>query len=310
MNKVLMLSIWYPLAMSRYFEKSLQHRLDVDLRTVGPYTGASIPWMGGMTLPMKYAKSPYYPTYPVVPRQSWLQVKNMLGDWKPDLILTVDAGITFDKRPDIGCPVYHVATDPHVLNYDFARSISDKFFNMQDFYSIPGDIYLPYAFSQFDHYIEPETKDADAVLIGMPYEHRTRLVGSLRSRGVSVLFENGPVYDEYRQINNKAHIGLNWSSMKDMVARVFELMAMRLCPVINRVPDLPKFFVEGEHYLGFDSIEEAVEKVLWAKEHPTEAEQIAENAWKKVWKPDSSGYPQHSYCDRVEQILKSLEGDE
>jgi spore maturation protein CgeB len=53
---------------------------------------------------------------------------------------------------------------------------------------------------------------------------------------------------------------MHWSSLQDLAARVFEIMGMGLCPVINRVPDLTPIFEENVHYLGFSSLEEAIDK--------------------------------------------------
>jgi hypothetical protein len=322
--KVLCLSIWYPLSMSRYFEKALQRRDDVDLITTGPFTGTHIPWMGGMTLPQKYAKSPTLPL-PFganVGRVSYDLVRaNLPAEWKPDVVLTVDAGISWTAKPHEGV-VAHVATDPHVLNYDHQREISDHFFNMQACYSKREDEYLPYAYDPTVHYPHPYLvsdhirdevpnktlkeiglieKDTDAVLIGMPYDNRVKWVNELRNRGLSVLFENGPIFDEYREINNRARIGLNWSSMDDLNARAFELAAMRLCPVMNRVPDLERNgFIDGFNYLGFSNMQEAVDQVLWAKEHLVDAQIIANRAYGLVALDKN-----HTYDNRVGQILRS-----
>ena len=156
--KILCLSIWYPLSMSRYFEKALRHRDDVDLKTVGVYTGSWIPWMGGMELPEKYAIPPdlALPFNNNIGQVNYDMVKAMLPpDWIPDIILNIDAGICWKYKPSEGM-VVHVATDPHALNYDHQRSISDKFFNMQKVYSQKGDIWLPYAYSKYDCFPEEE----------------------------------------------------------------------------------------------------------------------------------------------------------
>lgn len=305
--KVLMLHIAYPLSMSRYFQGAFQRRDDVDFRDCGPYTGSWIPWMGGMTLSDKYAVPPTYvlPFPPSVGQVPYELVKVKMDDWKPDIVLTVDAGIHWSHKPNDGV-VVHVATDAHCLDYDYQRKISDIFFNMHKAYSLPSDLHFPYAFDPSVCYPmdipNPDDKK-DAVLIGMPYEQRVQWVDELRKHGVSVIFENGPVFDEYRDLNNHARIGLNWSSLNDLNCRVFELMAMRLCPVINRVSDLAGLFKEDVHYLGFSSLAEGVEKVLWEKSHPEDASKIAENAYNEVWK-DAGGYPQHSYDERVNRIMK------
>lgn len=297
--KVLCLSIWYPLSMSRYFEKALRHHPDLDVKTTGPFTGSWIPWMGGMSLPPKYAIPPDLPL-PFAPNVGSVNyelasAQLSVQGWKPDLVLTVDAGIHWKYRPTDGI-VAHVATDPHVLNYDYQRTISDRFFNMQKCYSQKGDIYLPYAYSQYDHYpVDTVSKDTDAVLIGMPYGSRVDWVKALRDRGVTVIFENGPIFDEARELYARGRIGLNWSSMNDLNARAFELSAMCLYSVINCVPDMHEFrFIDHCHT--FMDIHDAVEAVVWAKEHPDDAKFAAEMAYQDV--------QGETYDVRVASILK------
>lgn len=299
MKKILLLSQWYPLTISRYFERALRRNRNIELYTIGPYTGSWIPWMGGMNLPAKYAIPPNIQLPPNGARSFPFSLAKSKINFQPDLILTVDAGIYWDFKPDMGCPVVHVATDPHVLDYSVPRSYSDFFFNMQKCYSKDGDIYLPYAFDPSTHFPIPDIeKKIDACLIGMPYSNRASLVNELRNQSISVLFENGPIFDEYREMANLAFIGLNWSSLNDLVARVFEIMAMELVPVINRVPDLGEFFQEDIHYLGFSNMQEAIDKVKWAKANPKDAERIAANAHNLVWHSD------HTYDARVQQVLE------
>lgn len=302
--KVLLVYIVYPLAMATYFRKALEHRDDVDLRVAGPYTAEWIPWLGGMTVPKKYAIPPDLPLPfpPSIGEINYDIIKAQLGEWKPDIIINVDAGLHFKYKPSDGI-VVTVGTDPHVLNYDAPRSYSDKFFNMQLCYSKPGDIYLPYAYSQYDHYpdfldecYEPNHgKDTDCVLIGMPYPQRIQWVQALRDRGVSVIFENGPIFDEARALYNRGRIGLNWSSMDDLNARAFEIPAMKLCPVMNVVPDLHRF----EHYKStfiFGNMNEAIDVVMDAVQNPYMASSVAESAYQQV--------QGQTYDARIEQIFK------
>lgn len=297
MLKVLLLYIAYPLAMGTYFRRALERRTDVDLKVTGVYTGSWIPWMGGMELPQKYAKPIDIPLPfpPSIGEVNYDLVKAQLGNWKPDIIINVDAGLHWKYKPSEGY-VVTVATDPHVLDYSTPRSYSDKFFNMQKCYSKSGDVYLPYAYDPTVHYRTLETrKDTDAVLGGMPYENRVQWVNELRKRGVSVLFENRSVFDEYREMNNRARIGLNWSSMNDLNARAFELPAMGLAPVMNYVPDIDNFMAADYHYLEFSTLSEAVEEVLWLKEHPTECRELAQRAYDNI--------QGQTYDARIQQIF-------
>jgi spore maturation protein CgeB len=205
--------------------------------------------------------------------------------WKPDLSLTVDAGFSYISKPD--CLSAHVATDPHVLDYTIGRKNSDFFFNMQYSYLQPKDILLPYAFDPTTHFPTQtgfdNNKEYDAVLIGLHYPNRNEWVSRLQAKGIKVNYRIGDIYDEYREENNKAWIGLDWSSLQDVNARVFEMMAMRLVPILNRLPGLDYMgFEDGQHYLGFSSMEEAVSQVQWAISHREFAEQIALNAYQFV----------------------------
>ncbi len=301
--KILLLYIVYPMAIATYFKKALEHRDDVDLIVCGPYTGNWIPWNHGMNLPEKYAIPPDVPLpfRDDVREVNYELVKAQLPEgWIPDIILNVDAGLHWKSKPTDGM-IVTVGTDPHVFNslgfYDSPRKYSDKFFNMQLCYSKARDIYLPYAYSKYDHYPNYETlTDTDTVLIGMPYENRVQWINELRNRGVSVIFENGPTFDEARTLYNRGKIGLNWSSMNDLNARTFELPAMKLAPVMNLVSDIGRFFEQGIHYSGFTNLSDAVENVVWLKEHPVECKKMAEEAYKNV--------QGQTYDARIEKILE------
>ena len=78
------------------------------------------------------------------------------------------------------------------------------------------------------------------------------------------------------------------------------MMAMMQIPVINRLPHLDELGLEeGHHYLGFDSVEEAVEKVKWALNHENMAWAISLSAHNHV-------HEHHTYDLRVQQILKEM----
>lgn len=290
----------YPFAIASYFRHALEKRPDVELFTVGAYTGDYIPWAGGMRLPMKYIKPVDLPLPPSINKPSWNLIKHKLP-WHPDVIICCDAGWHFSDGPD--CMYAVIGTDPHVLGkwYEEVRPHTDYFFNMQKYYLQGDDIHLPYACSPDHHYAMSDVqKEYDASLIGLHYEQRDRLVEALRSRGHKVLYDLGLVYDEYREWNNKATIGLNWSSLMDINARTLEIMAMKQIPVINRLPHLDELgFHENQHYLGFDDVKEGVEKAEWALANLDFANQIAVNAHNLV-------HENHTYEHRVEFILKQV----
>lgn len=299
-KRVLLLYMAYPFAIASYFRHALEKRPDVELVTCGAYTGDTIPWNGGMRMPMKYVKTVDLPLPPQIINPSWEMVSGKLGkDF--DLVLNIDAGFHLTSKPSV--PYAVVLTDPHVLEswYAGVRPLADKVFNMQRFYMKDGDIHLPYACSPDHHYaMSGVEKIYDACLIGLHYEQRDRLVNALRGRGRNVHYSIGEVYDEYRLLNNQARVGLNWSSLMDINARTFESMAMGLPTVLNRLPHLEELgFEEGRHYLGFVDVEEAVERVAFLLDNPDQAKMIADVAYHHV-------HENHTYEKRVEQIFKEM----
>lgn len=299
MNKIRVVLLYksFPFTMANYFRRALERRDDVELFTAGEFYGQWIPWAGGMNIPMKYPNQVDLPFPRGTDTVFWKMVENQLP-WEPDLILNVDAGFHLKDKPDV--PYYVVATDPHCLGdwYSRVRPLADKFFNMQPAYMQDGDILLPYAFDKDAHYPTDTEKEYDCSIIGLHYPQRDEWVRRLKLHGVKVNYRIGDIYDEYREENNKALIGLNWSSLEDVTARVFEIMAMRLVPVLNRLSGLNALgFIDGKHYLGFSNMEEAVEKVLWAKNNPEEAKQIARNAYNFVHEMDMT------WDNRVRKIL-------
>jgi glycosyltransferase involved in cell wall biosynthesis len=285
------------MAILRYFEAAFKRRSDISLVTAGPYTGRKIPWNGGMLLEEKYGTRPDI----VVPgnlntRCPIRWVENRLP-WEPDLWVQIDADWALRGRPLKGLD-FIVGTDPHVLAYDESRRDADIFFCMQKVYAKFGDVYLPYAYDSVWHAsLEQESSPKwDVALLGLHYELRDLFVKGLRGCGVTVKYDLGPVFEEAREIYKQSRVGINWSSLEDVNARVFEIMGMGLPLVTNRLPDMSIYFEEDKHYLGFDDVEDAVRAVRFFLTHPEFADQIA-RAGQEAVKP-------HTYDARVEQILK------
>lgn len=296
--KVVLSGIFYPVAMLDYFWKALDRRDDIDLITVGPYTGQYIPWGGGMKLPAKYAISPTIPLDPGLIPLGKLDPRVVQSQlpWTPDLWLQVDAGWYFTK-PSAKI-VAHVATDPHCLSYDSQRQQSDIFFCMQTPYMQPGDKYLPYAYDPLIHYPMPELqKEYDVCLIGLHYEQRTRLVNALRAKGLKVYYDIGPAFDENRVLYNQSKVAISWSSLNDLPTRVFEAMGMKIPLVANVVPDMDRFFEKEVDYLPFSTVEHGVSQVMRLIEDVNLRDTLANNAHEVV-------KTNHTWDARIQEILE------
>jgi hypothetical protein len=298
-------ALWFPLTMASYFVRAFERRADVELWTCGPYTGNWIPWTdrdhpNGITTPMKYLKVPDFalPSQAISTIPSAKIIEGKLP-WTPDLFIQIDAGWHFATRPP-GTVVALVETDPHVLkgNYQLPKSYSDITFCMQKCYIGEGEFYLPYAFDPTVHYPEEREKVYDACLVGLLYDHRQRLITHLKNKGLSVYYGIGEIYDEYRMRYNQSKIALSWSSLQDTPARAWEALGMKVPLLTNRTPDLASFFVEEEHYFGFDTVEEAYGQARRILDDPEMASHVADAAYRKV-------KVAHSYDHRVNQILET-----
>ena len=296
--KIVFTQIFYPLTMGSYFLAALEARDDVELYTVGPFSGTWIPWLGGMNLPLKYVKTPNF-SMPIELAQRSAdpsQVEAKLP-WQPDLWFGVDAGFYWNRKPKDGKVIY-IGTDPHVLEYSDRRAKSDVFYNMQKCYSMAGDKYLPYAYSKKFHYPTQNGIEYDVGIIGAPYQHRNEQIRRLREKGLRVYYEVGPVFNEYRDIFTKCKIGLNYATMLDLNARHFELLAMKVMQVASVVPDAQLFFENGKDYAGFTTMEESIQLIDYYLNHEDERLAMVEQGYKTVVEG------KHSYEDRVETVLR------
>jgi hypothetical protein len=303
--KVLLLNKFWGFTLGHYFVRALLRRDDIDLKTTGQFSGAYLPWMGGYRVPEKYVYTPDIPlSLPMeVQEIDYNMVKMYLGDWKPDLIINTSSTCYWKNKPTDGYCVA-VAIDPHALDYDHARSVSDKFFNMQKVYSKEGDIYLPYAYDPTVHYEEENTeKIYDVCAVGLEYPWRVQLIENLQARGLRCHISTGPIFDEYRKIYSQSHIGLNWSSLADLNARAFETSMMNV-QVMNQVPDM-QYFEAFSRVLSFPCdnnaqdksrwVGGAVEQVVWAMDNLDKAKE--NNAIIR------KGLAGETYDARIQQIL-------
>ena len=296
--RVVLSGLYFPMAILRYFEAALMRRDDVELYTVGPYSGTFIPWNGGMHLPSRYAKSPdiAYLLNGNIQQIPIGFVEKQLP-WQPDLWLQIDAGFHFIGKPQHGKNVI-VGTDPHVLNYNRQRQLADTFYCMQACYARPTDEYLPYAYCPDAHHPEKQPQNYDVCLIGLHYETRNQLIDALKSHNVKCYYDLGPSFDEARALYNQAQIGLNWSSLDDLTARVFELLGMRRLAVVNHVPDLERFFRPNIDLIAFRTLDEAIERILYYRDNPAFGQKIANIGHESV--------KMHTWDERIKMILEAV----
>jgi hypothetical protein len=292
-------TIWYPVAMSRYIHAALARRPDVELWTAGPYTARWIPWNGGMYLPAAYVFKPDHPFPLNQPPEVNYDVLARACPWEPDVWIEANAGLIARGRPKQ--PYIVIGTDPHVLEAAYAtgRRVADAFYCMQKPYMKPGDKWMPYGYDPFIHSqtsVPVRDRRYDVSLVGLAYEKRVNAMTALRSLGCNTFMENGPAYEDAKAIYHQSKIGLNWSSLEDTTARVFEVMAFGIAPLLNRVPDLMEMFTEGRDFEGFGDESELVTKAMALLKDPDRCQALGEQARKAV--------EPHSWDARVLAMLR------
>lgn len=303
MAKIALLYMKFPCAIGIYFDAAFRET-EHELLSACPYSGTWMPWKGGMHVPEKYAIPPDYE----IPWGSGLEknwrnysfanLEELVGT--QDVWVVIDAGLYRPTgRPKSGIVVW-IATDPHSVDYEEQRKQADLFFNMQRCYVKPGDIWLPYAYSPRWHYPVDAEREHDVMFIGRPDPQRVAMLLLMAQRGYKTHYNYGIVFDEARKQYAKTHLVFNWSIKDDTNARVFEAMAMGRALVTDRTLDLNHLPFEDEiHYMGFDVVDEGLERMEWLLGHDDERRQMEEAALKAVLP--------HSYNARVKKILEAAE---
>lgn len=299
-TKVLVSANWFGItACAEYVVRALKRRTDVEVKTIGAFPGRSIAWANPSVLPEKYVFRPDYPlpAMPIGAEVPIQMISNQLKQFHPDMFIQVDAGFHFIGKID-NCINITILTDPHVLReyYNKVKSQYDIVFCTQTPYSVGGDeFYLPYAYDSEWHKSVIQDKIYDVMLIGNTYANRVDLMDTLSNDGIKTYFKLGIAKDDVTELMSQSLIGLNWSSLDDLTARVWEIMGCGQIPVINRVTDLQYFFKEDEDYLGFSTKQEAIDKIKMVLENPGMYYQTVLNYTKKL--------SLHTWDERVKTIL-------
>lgn len=280
------------------FFKWAFEELGHNVFSIGYFSKDVVPWEG-------HPKFPQYVFPPDVGLENdkpFFPLEEALKrcPFKPDLIFQVDAG--FYLSGDSGdIPNAMFATDPHFLDYHLQSNTVDFFFNPQPstLSKYPRSIFLPWAYDPNIHKVLPETeKIFDIVFIGLMYENRKKALDLLSDRYKVYAQNAGTIYDECTRIYNQGKISFNWSSNDDIPMRLFEGMAYGTLVFTNRLTGLDRLFKEDKHYIGYDTIDELMEKVAYYMERPRLLDRIAEAGYLAVEK--------HTYHNRVLQVLREV----
>lgn len=293
--KILIHGRAFPVAMWRWFDWAFRD-LGHEVFSVGCYNGGKIPWGDQFDYP-QYAFPPDYE----IPEVDNYPIEVLLKeiDFKPDVILQAsDVTYLSGKAP---CKNVVLKTDPHSVDYIPRLQFIDHVFNMQDFYRLPNETWIPYAFYPAIHKrLWIKEKKYDVVFSGLQYDNRKEALLSMEQQGLRVLSTLGLIYEDYIKTYNEGLIAFNWSSKNDLPARFWEGLAMCNLVLTNKCPDLEKLeFKDKQDYVAFSDVEEAVEMAKFYIENPGFAQKIAISGWNKV--------QPHTYMNRALAMLNKIE---
>lgn len=309
-KKVVFSSIAFAVtAMAEYVYRALLRRNDMEVLHISPFHSNNMPWGVVSVVPEKYIWKPdvCLPSLPIGSVMPIQMIESQLPKgFVPDLWINIDSGFHWTGKPSSGKSIAWYS-DPHVLRswYNQVKTQYDYRFNPQSEYMESDEIYLPYACDKEWHNkmdIKWEDKEYDVCLIGNHYGNRVDLINKLRNIGYSCFFELGVAKEDAREIINKSKISINWSSMQDQTARVFEVMGCGTILLANRIKDLSNTFKENEEYYGFSNTEDAINKVAYILNNPIEGQRVAKNGY------DAIINREHYWDNRVDKIMEVVYG--
>lgn len=294
--KILMAFIHYPISSGTFLKRALQ-RAGHEVLSVGPYTHDQI-WGGQVSV--QYAQMPDFVT-PDVPAVSLLDTLIVINrthpEWLPDLIITSDSAFTL--LDPSACPHILNAQDNHVRDYTMREW--DALFCAHSWGYRMGEPNAYHCPPCYDPIICQDMgleRNIDVLMIAVLYGNRVELLNEVAESGIKVAAHTGLIYDEYAQAYNQAKISLIRSSYGDVTNRFLETAAMGCCVVADRVKDLAGMgFVDGVHYLGYDTPAEAIEKINYALES---------DRWRDIARAGQAVAKAHTWDARARQMLETM----
>lgn len=281
--RILFSAIHYPVSASQHLANAFR-KLGHEVITIGPAAGGHLPWSPQTDFSAYEWKPDIALPYPS-PRTMSVESDRALNSmvWR-EINLVVQCDANFFLTGYIDCPNVCYAIDNHVARYD--ETEFELFFGAHSWGYHSQDsnfVWMPCAYSPESHYeIKGFDKRADAAFVGVPYAHRAELLQALAPFG-AVVAAVGLLGSEYNEFYNQARIGVCLSACGDVPMRVFENAAQGLLVFCDRQRDLPKLgLVEGDDYVAFDSIPEAVDKFRYLLSRPDEVERIAKSGQQKL----------------------------
>ncbi|MEM9854050.1 MAG: glycosyltransferase [Pseudomonadota bacterium] len=205
-----------------------------------------------------------------------------------DLLIVVDPWFHgLDELPELACPTVAILIDVHrglETRATFARYFDHGFVVQRDFVeavakgSHDSMHWLPLAGDPKLHFIPDQERDLEVGFVGKMgtpgsarHDLLSRVLARFKTNDTSSkeTLTMGPVYSRSKIVINRSIDG-------DLNMRVFEAMAAGALLVTDRIGNgLSEIAKEGVHYVGYDTVDEALEKIEHYLSDDAAREQIA-----------------------------------
>lgn len=242
-----------------------------------------------------------------------------------DLHYWVDWGEDALGHADFVCPKpnVYVTSDTH-LGFDYrlkkAREFDWVFCNqnkaVQDFIAAgiePNRCnWLPHAFDPLAYspgVFNPNTNSWNTEAVAQK-KYDVCFVGHLNDMNrvdhLDRLFKEIPnfywgvkKFHEAAEIFNQSKIVFNVSSRKELNMRHFEALGSGAFLLTDNIPPEENVFEEGTHFVGYNNLDEMIEKAKYYLEHDEEREKIAKAGY-------AEAISKHTYMHRVQAVLQTI----
>jgi Glycosyl transferases group 1/DUF based on E. rectale Gene description (DUF3880) len=210
---------------------------------------------------------------------------------KPKYALLIDVHQNLDVRLSYA-PFFDVV---FVAQKDYVSRICQEGF--------PNTFWLPLGCDPEIHRTNSAHREIDVGFVGKlgsPGSERYQILNSVLPRYKTNDYRRFYSPREMGGIYCASKIGFNASINGDLNMRAFEVMAAGALLVTDRIKNgLEDILVEGEHYIGYSSVEEALEKIDYYLDNATERECISRKGQAEVLE-------KHTYITRWRDIERTV----
>ena len=254
-------------------------------------------------------------------------VNHEIESFNPDMIILVAGGLTFSEEVSLELkrkgiillgitlsdPDVFISTKNYADRFTYHTTNSLKALDMYKKSNINNTIYMPFGVdSRFFLPLEQKAEyKSDITIISHFRPERLATVNELRSRfNTKVFGSNWPIEGTYpisypewvnvaRSSNMIFDFTITGAGYFNVKVRLFEVAATATPLITQRLPEIEQFFEFGKEIIGYNTLDEAYEKINYYLKHEDELKQIGINAQNRCIR-------EHTWKERFKKLFKQI----